>query len=121
MAIVFLIGSDDALLEGIAQTLAAAGHQPRVFLGVADAHARAQGEVPLVAVVERALAASDAAALRVPLAVGGATLLYRSGTEPAPDGAHSLAVQRLVMGELTLPHQRHPQLARNHFFTSASV
>ena len=99
MAIVFLIGSEDALVEGIAQTLAAAGHQPRVFHGVADAHARARGEVPLVAVVERALA------------VGGATLLYRSGAEAAVDAALSLAVQRLVMAELTLPLERHRLLA----------
>jgi hypothetical protein len=111
MAIVFLIGSEDALLEGIAQTLAAAGHQPRVFHGVADAHVRARGEVPLVAVVERALAVSDAAALRLPLAVGGATLLYRSGADAAVDAALSLAVQRLVMAELTLPLERHRLLA----------
>ena len=111
MAIVFLIGSEDGLLEGIAQTLAAAGHQPRVFHGVPDAHARARGEVPLVAVVERSLAVSDAAALRLPLAVGGATLLYRSGAEAAENGALSLAVQRLVMAELTLPLERHRLLA----------
>ena len=111
MAIVFLIGSEDALLEGLAQTLAAAGHQPRVFHGVADAHARARGEVPLVAIVERSLAVSDPAALRLPLAVGGATLLYRSGAEAAANGALSLAVQRLVMAELTLPLERHRLLA----------
>jgi hypothetical protein len=111
MAIVFLIGAEDALLEGIAQTLGAAGHQPRVFHGVVDAHARARGEVPLVAVVDRALAVSDPAALRLPLAVGGATLLYRSGAEPVPDSALSLAVQRLVMAELTLPLERHRLLA----------
>jgi hypothetical protein len=62
-------------------------------------------------VVERGLAAADAAALRLPLAVGGATLLYRSGAEPAPDDALSLAVQRLVMAELTLPLERHRLLA----------
>ena len=111
MAIVFLIGSEDALLEGLAQTLAAAGHQPRVFHGVTDAHAGARGEVPLVAVVERSLAVSDPAALRLPLAVGGATLLYRSGVEAAANGALSLAVQRLVMAELTLPLERHRLLA----------
>jgi hypothetical protein len=111
MAIVFLIGSEDGLLEGIAQTLAAAGHQPRVFRSVPDAHARARGEVPLVAVVERSLAVADAAALRLPLAVGGATLLYRSGAEAAGDAPLSLAVQRLVMAELTLPLERHRLLA----------
>ena len=111
MAIVFLIGAEEGLLEGIAQTLAAAGHQPRVFHSVADAHTRARGEVPLVAVVERSLAVSDPAALRLPLAVGGATLLYLSGAESATNGALSLAVQRLVMAELTLPLERHRLLA----------
>ena len=111
MAIVFLIGSEDALLEGIAQTLAAAGHVPRVLHGVADAHARARDEVPLVVVVERGIAASDAAALRLPLAVGGATFLYHSGGESTPRGPLSLAVQRLVMAELALPLERHRLLA----------
>ena len=99
------------MLEGIAQTLAAAGHQPRVFHGVADAHTRARGEVPLIAVVERSLAVSDPAALRLPLAVGGATLLYRSAPESGANGTLSLAVQRLVMAELTLPLERHRLLA----------
>jgi|RhiMetdeSRZDD1v2_1073273.scaffolds.fasta_scaffold2584224_1 hypothetical protein len=111
MAIVFLIGSEEALLEGIAQTLAAAGHQPRVFHSVPEAHTRARGEVPLVAVAERALAVSDPAALRLPLAVGGATLLYRSAVDEDPDPVLSLAVQRLVMAELTLPLERHRLLA----------
>jgi hypothetical protein len=111
MAIVFLIGTDDALLEGLAQTLAAAGHQPRVSHTVGEAQIRARDDVPLVAVVERALAASDAAALRLPLAVGGATLLYHAGQDPVPGGALSLTVQRLVMAELTLPLERHRLLA----------
>src|SRR5687767_626422 len=110
MAIVFLIGTEGALLEGVAQTLAAAGHQPRVYHSVADAHARARDDAPLVAVVERALAASDAGALRLPLAVGGATLLYHAGTD-APADALSLTVQRLVMAELALPLERHRLLA----------
>ena len=111
MATVFLIGTEDALIEGIAQTLAAAGHAPRIFHGVGEAHAYARGEVPLVAVVERALAAVDAAALRLPLAVGGATFLYHSGGEAVPGGPLSLAVQRLVMAELALPLERHRLLA----------
>jgi hypothetical protein len=61
--------------------------------------------------VERALAASDPAALRVPLAVGGATLLYQAGTDSSPGDALSLSVQRLVMAELTLPLERHRLLA----------
>ena len=110
MAIVFLIGSEGALLEGIAQTLAAAGHQPRVCHSVRDAQLRVRDEAPLVAVVERALAASDAAARRLPLAVGGATLLYQGGAETSTD-ALSLSVQRLVMAELTLPLEKHRLLA----------
>jgi hypothetical protein len=112
MATIFLIGSDDPLLEGIAQTLAASGHQPHICHTIGEALDMARTEPPLAAVVERTLAVADPAALRMPVKPGGATLVFRSGgddqaaAEPLP-----LPVQRLVMAELTLPLERHRLVA----------
>jgi DNA-binding NtrC family response regulator len=106
MATIFLIGSNDPLLEGIAQTLAASGHQPRICHSVAESLDTARTDPPLAVVVERSLAVSDLAALRIPVAPGGATLLFKSGAE-SPGESLPLPVQRLVMAELTLPLERH--------------
>ena len=111
MATVFLIGSNDPLLEGIAQTLAAAGHQPRICHTIAEALDMARSEPPLAAVVERTLAVSDPASLRMPVQPGGATLVFRSGAEGPATEPLPLPVQRLVMAELTLPLERHRLVA----------
>jgi ActR/RegA family two-component response regulator len=90
MALVFLIGSDDPLLEGIAQTLAASGHQPRISHTIPEALDVARSDPPLAAVVERSLA------------------------EPPPKEPLPVSVQRLVMAELTLPLERHRLIALIH-------
>jgi hypothetical protein len=110
MASVFLIGSNDPLLEGIAQTLAASGHQPRICHTIGEALDMARSEPPLAVVVERTLAVGDAASLRMPVQPGGATLVFRSGGD-APAEPLPLPVQRLVMAELTLPLERHRLVA----------
>jgi hypothetical protein len=111
MATVFLIGSNDPLLEGIAQTLAASGHQPRICHTISEALEMARSEPPLAAVVERALAVSDPVSLRMPVQPGGATLVFRSGGDAPPAEPLPLPVQRLVMAELTLPLERHRLVA----------
>jgi hypothetical protein len=111
MATVFLIGSDDPLLEGIAQTLAASGHQCRICHAIGEALDMARTDPPLAAVVERTLAVDDPASLRMPVQPGGATLLFRSGAESPPAEPLPLPVQRLVMAELTLPLERHRLVA----------
>jgi hypothetical protein len=111
MALVFLIGSDDPLLEGIAQTLAASGHQPRIAHTIPEALDMARSGPPLAAVVERALAVADPASLRVPMQPGGATLVFRSGADAPPREPLPASVQRIVMAELTLPLERHRLIA----------
>jgi hypothetical protein len=106
MAAVLLIGSDVALLEGIAQTLAGAGHRTRLAETATEAEEHAPPTPPLVTVVERA-AAEDA--LPLPLAPGGALILYRGTDEPA--SPLSAAVQRAVLADLALPLERHRLLA----------
>ena len=111
MAIVFLIGSNDPLLEGIAQTLAASGHQPRICHTIPEALAMARTDPPLAAVVERTLAVADPASLRIPVEPGGATLVFRSGADAPAKEPLPVPVQRIVMAELTLPLERHRLIA----------
>ena len=105
MATILLVGSDAALLEGLAQTLGATGHRSRIASSIAEAAELTMTEPSLIAVVERELATGTADALRLRLAPGGALVLYQ------PSGARSTttvarAVQRLTLAELTLPLER---------------
>jgi len=61
---------------------------------------------PLVLVVNRALASTAGAELlAIPIAAGGARLLYRAATIPLAPLLPSL--QRAVLADLTLPLERH--------------
>lgn len=104
MATILLVGSGTALLEGLAQTLAAVGHSTTLAPTLGDALDLARVQPPLIALVERALALETPDALRVPLVPGGAVLLFRTqpdGTEPLP-----ASLQRIVLADLTLPLER---------------
>jgi hypothetical protein len=105
MARIVIIGREVALVEGLAQTLGATGHAPMIATSVPDAIELTAGSPPLLAVVERALAEGSAEALRIPLAPGGALVLYQSDPG-AGRAALSRAVQRLTLAELTLPLER---------------
>jgi DNA-binding NtrC family response regulator len=106
MTYVMLVGGDVALLEGLAQSLAAQGHTPRVATTLAEAHELATAQPPLVIVADRALASSSGAELmRAPLAAGGARLLYRTAASPLAPLLPAL--QRAVLADLTLPQERH--------------
>ena len=104
MATILLIGSNGAMLEGLAQSLVNAGHITH------HAHTAAQGveialaDRPLVVVVERRSAESDPDALRIPLASGGAVLLCHA-EEDAPSSLPA-AMHRYVLADLTLPLER---------------
>ena len=109
MSTVLLIGTDSALLEGIAQSLAAVGHGPRFAASVSEGIEAATSEPPLVAVVERALALQDPGVVRLPLVSGGALLLYR--TEGGDVATLTPAIQRAALADLTLPLERHRLVA----------
>jgi DNA-binding NtrC family response regulator len=106
MTYVMLVGSDVALLEGLAQSLAALGHRPQVAQSISEARELAAGPPPQVLVVDRVLASgAGAELLSVPVAPGGARLLYRaSSVAPAP---LLPALQRSILADLTLPLERH--------------
>jgi DNA-binding NtrC family response regulator len=106
MTHVLLVGEDVALLEGLAQSLAAQGHAPAVATSLAEAREVAMTQPPLVLVVNRALASTAGAELlAMPLAAGGARLLYRAAAIPLAPLLPSL--QRAVLADLTLPLERH--------------
>lgn len=106
MTQVTLVGSDLALLEGLAQSLSALGHQTTVAGSLVEARELAAAAPPLVLVADRTLA-SDAGAelLSVPLINGGARLLYRTAASPLAPLLPAL--QRAVLADLTLPLERH--------------
>lgn len=102
---VLLVGDDDALLEGLAQSFAALGYAPHVAPTLNDGRDAAAAAPPLLAVVDRALATeSSADALAIQLAPGGAIVLYHAAADARP--TLSLALQRAVLADLTLPLER---------------
>jgi NAD(P)-dependent dehydrogenase (short-subunit alcohol dehydrogenase family) len=101
VAAILLVGADAALLEGIAQALAAAGHQVLTAMSVAEASFIAIAAPPLLAVVDRTLLATMADVHRLGLAPGGALVAFGDPTTPLPG-----PVRRAVLAELRLPLER---------------
>ena len=107
---VLLVGSQAALLEGLAQSFAAQGYSPRVLSSLSEARELAAATPPLLVVVDQALASEASAdAAAVPLAAGGALLVYRTTDDQRTVIPQTL--QRLVLAELTLPLERNRLLA----------
>src|SRR5690349_10948670 len=120
MAPIVLIGTDASLLEGISQTLGAAGHRTTIARDPQELAARKGEDAPLVVIAERALSLRDdescTALLRIPLAPGGAVLLYRPGASSERDGDPPetplpTPLRRVTLAELTLPLERHRLVA----------
>lgn len=109
---VLLVGTDAALLEGLAQSFAAQGYAPRVATSLSEARDAANSAPPLLVLVDQELASeSSADTAAIGLAPGGALLVYRTTTADRTVVPHAL--QRLVLAELTLP------LERNRLFALA--
>jgi hypothetical protein len=107
---VLLVGGDDALLEGLSQSLVAVGYVPQVRATLHEAREAAAIVAPLLAVVERGLAAeANADALAITLAPGGALVLYHGTVDALP--AISPTLQRSVLADLTLPLERNRLIA----------
>ncbi|HEY8166369.1 MAG TPA: hypothetical protein VIF83_12510 [Gemmatimonadaceae bacterium] len=104
MATILLIGSEESLLEGVSQTLIAAGHAVISSQSIAAAVDSLGDRSALVAVVEHHLLLSESAA-RLPLAPGGGILVFHvaeHGAIPLPP-----RLRRLTIAELELPLERH--------------
>jgi hypothetical protein len=109
MTTILLLGMDAPLLEGLAQTLAAVGHRPRIATNTSEAADLAAAEPPLLAVVERELALAHADVLRLPLSPGGAYVFYR--VSPDPVAPLPPNIQRVVLADLALPLERNRLVA----------
>jgi DNA-binding NtrC family response regulator len=105
MTRILLVGPDAPLLEGLAQTLAAHGHAPRVTGTLGEAREVATTLAPVVAVVDRAIAvAFPAEVSALSAAPGGALVLYRTAGSTVHPLPHLL--QRQVLADLALPLER---------------
>lgn len=111
MATILLIGSDEALLEGLAQSLTALGHRPIMPHDVSEGIDIASRHPPLLAVIADSAVRDDPRALRIPVQPGGALVLYRT---PGAAPAVVSAAQRNVIAELVLPLERNRLLALVH-------
>jgi DNA-binding NtrC family response regulator len=105
MATILLIGTDGALLEGVAQLLAGSGHKTSTAHTLAEGRALAAVQRPLAVLVETGMALEDPQGIPAPMARGGAVLLYR--TDERPSAIIPAALQRLVLADLALPLERH--------------
>lgn len=103
MTATLVIGSDESVLEGIAQALGAAGHRCHVVRSLAEAAAVLLEIRPPVLLVERGYA-SEPDFLRLRLPAGCAVVLYRHDDQPTP--ALPVQVQRLTLADLVLPWER---------------
>ena len=103
MASTLVIGSDESVLEGLAQALHAAGHRAIIARSLDDATSLLAVERPVVVIVERGCA-SSAEFLRLRLPAGSALVVYRE-TDAATPPLPSL-VQRVTLADLVLPWER---------------
>jgi DNA-binding NtrC family response regulator len=110
MTQILLVGTELPLLEGLAQSFAAQGFAPAVAQSLHEARESAAHSPPLIVVVSRALAAvSSAETLSIPLAPGGAFVLYRSASTALVSLPAS--VLRAVLADLSLPLERNRLMA----------
>ena len=110
MTRILLVGTEVPLLEGLSQSFAALGFRPAVAQSLHEGRELVAHQEPLIAVVSRTLAeASGAETLSIPLAPGGALVLYRvAGAELI---TLSPTLQRAVMADLSLPLERNRLMA----------
>jgi DNA-binding NtrC family response regulator len=109
MTHILLIGTDLPLLEGLAQTFASLGLSPLVAQSINEGRDLATQHPPLVVVLSRTLTVTGAEALTIPLAGGGARVLYHSAGGSMTPFSH--AVHRSVLADLTLPLERNRLVA----------
>jgi DNA-binding NtrC family response regulator len=113
MTNILLVGSELPLLEGLSQAFATAGFTSMVAHSLGEARDLASQNPPLIAVISRVLAAGGAAdTLSIPLAPGGALMLFRGAGSTLV--TLSPTVQRAVLADLTLPLERNRLMALVH-------
>ena len=109
MALILVIGSDPALLEGVSQALGGEGHQVTVAHDVPEAMESLLSLRPLVAIVNRDHLVNGLTGAAIPLAKGGALVTYLTSDEEPRTAA--FPSRRAPLAELRLPLERKRLLA----------
>lgn len=113
MVKVILVGTDVALLEGLAQTLIGFGHEVLLAATVGEAGAFT-GDLPAIAVVSCEALENGGPGATLPLTPGGAIIVYGKTHGERPFLAQKL--QRATLAHLVLPLERQRLLALVHSF-----
>ncbi len=120
MTKVLLVGSDSALLEGIAQTLTGLGHGVCLSPTVGEASDICMDTAPSIAVVSADELARSGGGSTLPLSVSGALIVYT--TEPAERPTLPTRLQRATLGHVMLPLERQRLIALvQHYESRAQV
>ena len=118
MAKVILVGSDVALLEGLAQTLIGFGHDVSFAATVAEATRPLSEHLPAIAVVSSQALEEAGMGMTLPLTPGGALIVY--GTSHTDQPFLPTKLQRATLAHLVLPLERHRLVALVQSFESRS-
>ncbi len=118
MAKVILVGTDVALLEGLAQTLIGFGHEVLLAATIGDVGGALNGDLPAIAVVSCEALENGGPGATLPLTPGGAIIVYGKTHGERPFLAPKL--QRSTLAHLVLPLERHRLMALVQSFESRS-
>jgi DNA-binding NtrC family response regulator len=118
VAKVILVGTDVALLEGLAQTLIGFGHNVAFAATVAEAAGSLTEDLPAMAVVSSDALEEGGAGMTLPLTPGGALIIY--GTSHSDQPFLPTKLQRATLAHLVLPLERHRLLALVQSFDQRS-
>ena len=113
-----LVGSDVALLEGLAQTLVGFGHDVSFAGTVADAAGSLSVDLPALAVVSCDALKEAGMGTTLPLTPGGAMIVYGTSHDDQPFLPTKL--QRATLAHLVLPLERHRLMALVQSFDNRS-
>jgi DNA-binding NtrC family response regulator len=113
-----LVGTDVALLEGLAQTLMGFGHEVAFAATVAEATGALSADLPALAVVSCNALNEAGIGMTLPLSPGGAMIVYGTSHDNQPFLPTKL--QRATLAHLVLPLERHRLLALVQSFDSRS-
>jgi DNA-binding NtrC family response regulator len=118
VAKVILVGTDLALLEGLAQTLVGFGHTVSFATTVAEAAGSLSDDLPALAVVSSQALEEGGFGMTLPLTPGGALIVY--GTSHTDRPFLPTKLQRATLAHLVLPLERHRLVALVQSFESRS-
>ena len=118
MVKVILVGTDVALLEGLAQTLIGFGHEVLLSATIEDMGGALSGDLPAIAVVSCEAIEDGGPGFTLPLVPGGAIIVYGKTHGERPFLAQKL--QRATLAHLVLPLERHRLMALVQSFENRS-